>query len=206
MEHGGRVGGFLSFLNILPDQKIGIFTSINTGYVLSFIHAFIHLYSYDLLLGKKPFFNLTDLCPGGKFGNLDHKSWPTFKHDLEISNQIKVNKVPFPSVRNTERTIGSYQNFAYGNVTVYRNTTDQEIYMSYGPFVYWRLERTGEDLTFTGHATLPLWSLTVELVEFKDCEDKPCERVTTSFESDDLPTFYRNPGPEPNPEPPCTND
>ena len=164
---------------------------------------YVHLYTYDLLLGKEPYLNFTGIC-SREFSNEEHfKAWVKFDQEMESGDQINTKQTKNPSLKNTENTIGLYQNLAYGNLTVYRNATDQEIYMSYGPLAYWRLERTGEDLTFTGRATLPFWNLSVQTIEFKECDSQLCASVTPSFDAVAPPTFYRNLGPEPNPEPPC---
>ena len=201
------MGGFLSVMNVLRDMKIGIFTSSNTG-IWSNIRRYIHMYAQDLLLGKEPLLNSTNACPGGEFDNVkfpDLEMLDPFNGGIDKPDENEHTRfLHTPSVH-VQRTIGTYTNVAYGNVTVYENATDQEIYMSYGPVAHWRLERTGEDLTFAGRATLPLWSLGVSRIEFKDCDGQPCGSVETSFEWEGPPTFYRNPRPEPEPNPPCSS-
>ena len=200
VDHTGSMGGLVSLLNILHDKKMAIFSSTNTG-DRSNIRHYIHMYIYDLLLGKEPFLNTSNACPGFEFGTM-----PLISNDEDIIDDERMNYIQFSNSGeegNTNKTIGTYKNFAYWDLIFYQNTTDQEIYMSYGPVAHWRLQRRGEDLTFTGEATMPLWTLRVSWIEFKGCYNQPCDSVTVSFESEDPPTFYRNPGPEPKPKPPC---
>ena len=203
IEHSGSQGGYLSLLNILRDKNIGIFTSVSIGSRNRF-RAYVNIYIHDLLLGKEPFLNTTNACPGGIYGDMEYgEDQGEEEEETEFTYKDIQKRSKTPSLYPEENTIGTYHNFAYGDVIMYRNTTDQELYMSYGPVTRYELLRIGEDLTFTGLATLPLWSLRVGLIEFKECDGEPCREVTVNFEPEAPPVFYRNPGPEPAPVPPC---
>ena len=195
-SHGGNQGGWQSHISILPDRKVGVYNSLNIrGREGNYNHR-LHVFITDLLMGEQTWL---DPCPNGEDGDEpeDPEEGIWKSETPEADPKQRHDPSPF-----NDNIIGTYTEFGYGDVTVYKNSTDDQYYMNYG-HVVWVLAPTGTDLTYRGWGMEPNWNYNVGPVEFKECDQQPCASVAMTIWGTLNPTFYRNPGPEPAPNPPC---
>ena len=143
-----------------------------------FGNDYIHMFIMDLLLQETPWVDLPLVCPS------ERNSVKTNKQ----SNLAK-NKISNRSKKDTSALVGTYGNFAYGNLTVFFNDTTEMLNMRYGERVMFEMTETSTDI-YQAQGMEPLWQNTYTMTFVVGGED--VDKVTVDFETRMPPTFERD--------------
>ncbi|XP_019626516.1 PREDICTED: uncharacterized protein LOC109471609 [Branchiostoma belcheri] len=126
LQHSGFVAGYVSLLSLYPAASGGVFTSVNgpnsfTDDAAIDVHDMIHALVGDIVTGKAHWLNDTIACTYPE-------PWLTRpKYNSTVPPEISDN---FP--RDKRDYEGVYGNRAAGNLTISLNTTDDNLYLSFG--------------------------------------------------------------------------
>ena len=176
--HTGTSLGQTAMLTLLPSENIAVFMAAagpDPGYKSRYL---LSQYLLDLYMDKQPWINASTVCDFPK----------------PETNERKKEESDTPEIRSTELTkyVGTYGNFAYGNITVEANGTDLLVY--YGSFGHWKLTEKSTAGHFEGVGVGDVWFFSYfKDVQFSDPgQDGKMNTVSVpSLQRDSVPVFQR---------------
>lgn len=189
LGHTGSTFGYRAMVNLLPGEKIGVF-SVMTGRDDSYKYRVpLHFYLMDAALGVTPWLNTSTICSYPAPWKKPRKK----SRAPRLDASVKLKR----AVREYE---GTYYNKAYGHIHVKYNKTLTTLVLTYG-WGQWRLfsrpKRRGDQFYGKGMGLNHFWNMS-PFIFIGDKKDT--RRITTlkatGFESS-LPPFFKKiiPGP-----------
>ena len=173
-------------MSLLPDKQIGVYTAANGPVPLNGWPR-IHAYIMDVIMGEEPWVTVEELCTAG----LDQ--YETYIEEGEEESMIKeqqIKQIMLNQKRTSMRTvleserIGTYGNFAYGNITIFVNEETGRYNMLYGEKAYFDLAPIIGSGLYQATGWGALWQSTY-LVTFDE------DYVTVTFDFIQPPVFIR---------------
>ncbi|CAI9724675.1 Hypothetical predicted protein [Octopus vulgaris] len=161
VQHNGRIFGYDSLIWLFPDNNVAIFSSVNGPMNTHSKNALrvIHHYAADLLLGQEAWLNQSSSCTfpdpwlqnynktkhrkksgrvmvAQKSSSLPKNGADAFHRRWRSRQHKKKNR--FPDLQRYQRPlseyVGIYGNPAFGNITIYLNSSTQQLYLAHGKF------------------------------------------------------------------------
>lgn len=210
VHHSGSTFGYRSYLTLIPDENVGIFTGMSGSDTDEHFRIALHTYLADQALGLSPWVNSTTICtypypwksnaPGkrnaAETAPLHERALPDVtKEDdiswLETSREFKSRRtrvvraaaLPLPNY------VGVYNHGAYGNLQVTLDTDSNDLQIVYG-IGQWRLLPTGAN-NFDGQWLKEAPTLDMDFV-FRVRGQEVYAVEAPDFESSSVPIFYRH--------------
>ncbi|XP_050400285.1 protein flp [Patella vulgata] len=177
LQHSGTTWGFASLLTLIPDENLGIFTSMSGTDIGYFTRLTLHNFLADIFLGETPWLNSTTIC---SFPRPWHNNVQSRRTKRAITMPIS----PF-LVTNLVIYAGVYRNEAYGNIDVV--ITNNRLRAIYG-IGEWNLNPTS-DTKFTA-----VWQKDAPRLDFVFTFKKTGTRVYSlipGFQKSKPPIFYK---------------
>ncbi|XP_014768721.1 uncharacterized protein LOC106868112 [Octopus bimaculoides] len=161
VQHNGRIFGYDSLIWLFPDNNVAIFSSVNGPMNAHSKNALrvIHHYAADLLLGQEAWLNQSSSCTfpdpwlhnynktkhrktsgrvmvAQKSSSLEKNGAEAFHRRWRSKQHKKKNR--FPDLQRYQRPlseyVGIYGHPAFGNITIYLNSSTQQLYLAHGKF------------------------------------------------------------------------
>ena len=104
-------------------------------------------------------------------------------------SDIITHEVPVMGTSSAESYEGRYGNYGYGNVTVWLDSSTEDLYMEYGP-IHWRLSPTENQGLYYGEGQDDFWYWSIDALFQRDNDD--VVNVTVSLDDTFPPVFERD--------------
>ena len=202
--HSGNLLGFYTRLTMVPSKNLGIFTSVNGGHpdVMPIrTMEMAHLHLLDLLMGETPWLTNETICKL-PFPLPADASWelPNENINDDVKSDERAQQLPLATYA------GEYGNFAYGNITISVNSSQNVLELHYGVIGHWYLIPTASKHQFnmTGTGVFYYRPANPGPVVFSSSieSNDVIDTVVIPFESPDV-TFLRGLKLADAPPPPC---
>lgn len=187
VTHTGTSFGYGALLTLVPDLELGVYSSI-TGEDPDYVgRRILHLYILDLLMDEDPWLNATSAC--------------TFPEPTKMRQRFKVMTLNSVTPKSLTPYIGTYGNFAYGNITVM--LMGDKLHLHYGMLGRWILHPGATEHYFNGEGQDHIWPKSLIDVRFNGFDGGSAVSVEVpGLDSRAPPTFKRGLAASEAPEPP----
>ena len=173
----------------MHDTNISVYTNVigeDSGY-----HGrrAIHMYVLDLLLGEQPWLNASTTCDFPP-EDIDNSQEQYNQDDQDDQHVIEESPLTISYY------VGLYGNYAYGNITISLNSTNDKLLLLYGEVGTWQLQALeDEPHVFYARGYDLIWSLDLRRVEFSTSGNNQNEIDTMTipdFQGDSPPVFVKD--------------
>lgn len=208
--HSGSTWGYRSFLTLLPDLNIGVF-SVMTGVDEDYpFRTSLHMYLMDQALGDSPFIDNTTICTfpepwksragSGRRRRAAPDRDTLLKKDEANGGEVRAISGSVSRQARAATSIplanhaGVFRHQAYGDLTVRVNSSCSCLELEYG-IGHWQLQPKQEP-SYTGRWTKDPPKFSMDFVFLARGQDVFGVQAP-DFENSEVPVFYRQAGPAP---------
>ena len=177
MSHTGSSFGYISAITLIPNEEFAIFTAATGTDSNTHFRYNLHSRIIDVVTGQEHYtYDPEDMC-----GRLSLPSrYP------ESNSSISM---PLPA----EKYIGTYGNYAYGNITIKEQVNGPNLWVEYGEIARWELFPSGEGDNFTSRGRADFFIYNFKNIKFQNPDSEGnMQEMIWPFESRDPPVFHRD--------------